>query len=81
MAPVVAVIAAGAMGAAVGRRLTDNGVTVLTSLAGRSAATAALALSLADASRGAETVFVGDLFLDRRQLVPGFGCGGDQAFC
>jgi putative dehydrogenase len=43
MAPVVAVIAAGAMGAAVGRRLTDHGVTVLTSLAGRSAATGARA--------------------------------------
>lgn len=43
MAPVVAVIAAGAMGAAVGKRLTDHGVTVLTSLAGRSAATAARA--------------------------------------
>jgi L-threonate 2-dehydrogenase len=43
MAPVVAVIAAGAMGAAVGKRLADLGVTVLTSLAGRSEATAARA--------------------------------------
>ena len=43
MAPVVAVIAAGAMGAAVGKRLADHGVTVLTSLAGRSTATAARA--------------------------------------
>jgi L-threonate 2-dehydrogenase len=43
MAPVVTVIAAGAMGAAVGQRLTDHGVTVLTSLAGRSEATAARA--------------------------------------
>jgi putative dehydrogenase len=40
MTPVVAVIAPGAMGAAVGRRLADHGVKVLTSLAGRSAATA-----------------------------------------
>jgi L-threonate 2-dehydrogenase len=40
MTPVVAVIAPGAMGAAVGRRLADRGVNVLTSLAGRSAATA-----------------------------------------
>jgi L-threonate 2-dehydrogenase len=32
MSPVVAVIAPGAMGAAVGKRLVDNGVTVLTSL-------------------------------------------------
>src|SRR5262249_45757499 len=36
MTPVVAVIAPGMMGAAVGRRLTDHGVRVLTSLKGRS---------------------------------------------
>src|SRR6516164_5243652 len=36
MTPVVVVIAPGAMGAAVGKRLVDNGVTVLTSLEGRS---------------------------------------------
>ena len=34
--PTVAIIAPGNMGAGVGRRLTENGVTVLTSLAGRS---------------------------------------------
>src|SRR5262252_3652382 len=39
MTPVVAVIAPGMMGAGVGRRLTDNGVKVLTSLTGRSAET------------------------------------------
>ena len=39
MSPVVAVIAPGQMGAAVGRRLTDHGLRVLTSLAGRSPAT------------------------------------------
>ena len=39
-APVVAVIAAGMMGAGVGRRLADHGVKVLTSLAGRGEATA-----------------------------------------
>jgi L-threonate 2-dehydrogenase len=38
--PTVAVIAQGAMGAGVARRLTDHGVTVLTSLAGRSARSA-----------------------------------------
>ena len=37
MTPVVAVIAPGMMGAAVGKRLVDNGVKVLTSLKGRSA--------------------------------------------
>jgi L-threonate 2-dehydrogenase len=39
MTPTVAVIAPGAMGAAVGKRLTDAGVKVLTALAGRSAET------------------------------------------
>jgi 3-hydroxyisobutyrate dehydrogenase-like beta-hydroxyacid dehydrogenase len=43
MTPIVAVIAPGAMGAAVGKRLTDNGVTVLTSLEGRSDETRARA--------------------------------------
>src|SRR3974390_3341091 len=45
MTPVVAVIAPGAMGAAVGKRLVDNGVTVLTSLEGRSEETHARAKS------------------------------------
>src|SRR5258705_5634592 len=39
MNPVVAVIAPGMMGAAVGRRLVDHGLKVLTSLKGRSAET------------------------------------------
>ena len=43
MPPVVAVIAPGAMGAGVGKRLTDRGARVLTSLVGRSAATVARA--------------------------------------
>ena len=38
MPPTVAIIAPGNMGAGVGKRLTENGVTVLTSLAGRSGA-------------------------------------------
>src|SRR5215467_1107400 len=45
MTPVVAVIAPGAMGGAVGKRLVDNGVTVLTSLDGRSEETRARALA------------------------------------
>src|SRR5687768_2083864 len=40
MKPVVAIIAPGNMGAAVGGRLTTNGVKVLTSLANRGAASA-----------------------------------------
>src|SRR6201987_777563 len=43
MTPVVAVIAPGAMGGAVGKRLVDNGVTVLPSLDGRSEETRARA--------------------------------------
>jgi L-threonate 2-dehydrogenase len=43
MTPVVALIAPGAMGAAVGKRLVDNGVKVLTSLKGRSDETLARA--------------------------------------
>jgi 3-hydroxyisobutyrate dehydrogenase-like beta-hydroxyacid dehydrogenase len=43
MTPVVAVIAPGAMGAAVGKKLVDNGATVLTSLEGRSNETRARA--------------------------------------
>ena len=43
MTTVVAIIAPGAMGAAVGKRLADHGVRVLTSLAGRSSASAARA--------------------------------------
>ena len=43
MKPVLAVIAAGGMGSAVGKRLTENGVRVLTSLDGRSDASAARA--------------------------------------
>jgi len=43
MTPVVAIVAPGAMGAAVGKRLVDNGLKVLTSLVGRSEETAARA--------------------------------------
>lgn len=40
MIPTVAIVAPGSMGAGVGKRLTDHNVKVLTSLAGRSAASA-----------------------------------------
>ena len=43
MIPVVAIVAAGNMGAAVARRLTEHGVKVLTTLAGRGAASVARA--------------------------------------
>jgi L-threonate 2-dehydrogenase len=45
MSPVVAIVAPGNMGAAVGRRLTENGVRVLTTLAGRGAASIARAVA------------------------------------
>jgi len=63
MAPVVAVIAAGAMGAAVGRRLTDHGVTVLTSLAGRRAATAARAIAAGMAAASDAEIAAADFVL------------------
>ena len=52
MAPTVAVIAPGMMGSGVGQRLTENGVQVRTSLAGRSQASAgrAKAAGMRDAS-------------------------------
>jgi L-threonate 2-dehydrogenase len=43
MSHLVAVVGTGAMGSAIGQRLRDNGATVLTSLAGRSAAARARA--------------------------------------
>jgi 3-hydroxyisobutyrate dehydrogenase-like beta-hydroxyacid dehydrogenase len=43
LTPTVAIVAPGSMGAGIGRRLTDHDIRVLTSLAGRSAASAARA--------------------------------------
>ena len=43
MTPTVAIVAPGSMGSAVGRRLTEHSIKVLTSLAGRSEASAARA--------------------------------------
>ena len=43
---VIAIIAQGAMGAGIGRRLARNGATVLTSLAGRSAVPARVTVAL-----------------------------------
>jgi 3-hydroxyisobutyrate dehydrogenase-like beta-hydroxyacid dehydrogenase len=63
MAPVVAVVAAGAMGAAVGRRLADHGVTVLTSLAGRGAATGARAAAAGMAAASDAEIAAADFVL------------------
>jgi putative dehydrogenase len=63
MTPVVAVIAPGMMGAAVGKRLVDNGVKVLTSLMGRSAETATRAKAAGMAAAGDEEIAACDFIL------------------
>src|SRR5580700_7366467 len=63
MTPVVAVIAPGMMGAAVGKRLVDNGVKVLTSLTGRSAETATRAKAAGMAVAGDEEIAASDFIL------------------
>jgi putative dehydrogenase len=63
MTPVVAVIAPGMMGAAVGKRLVDNGVKVFTSLTGRSAETAMRAKAAGMAAAGDEEIAACDFIL------------------
>jgi 3-hydroxyisobutyrate dehydrogenase-like beta-hydroxyacid dehydrogenase len=63
MTPVVAVIAPGMMGAAVGQRLVDNGVKVLTSLKGRGADTAARAKAAGMAAAGDDEIAAADFIL------------------
>jgi L-threonate 2-dehydrogenase len=67
MKPVVAVIAAGAMGSAVAKKLTDNGVEVLTSLAGRSASSAGRARDAGMRAASEEEIAAADIFLS---IVP-----------
>jgi putative dehydrogenase len=63
MTLVVAVVAPGAMGAAVGRRLTDHGVKVLTALGGRSRATVARASESGMIAAGDEEIAAADFIL------------------
>jgi putative dehydrogenase len=63
MTPVIAIIAPGAMGAAVGKRLTDNGLKVLTSLGGRSAETAARAKAAGMADANDKEIAAADFIL------------------
>src|SRR5580658_3942938 len=63
MTPVVTVIAPGAMGAAVGKRLVDNGLKVLTSLKGRSAETQARAKAAGMAGASDEEITASDFIL------------------
>ncbi len=63
MTPVVAIIAPGAMGAAVGKRLADHGFKVLTSLAGRSQSTAVRAAEAGMVAASDEEIASTDLIL------------------
>jgi 3-hydroxyisobutyrate dehydrogenase-like beta-hydroxyacid dehydrogenase len=63
MTPVVAVIAPGMMGAAVGKGLVDNGVKVLTSLDGRSAETVARARAAGMTAASDEEIAATDFIL------------------
>ena len=63
MSPVVAVIAPGMMGAAVGKRLVDNGLKVLTSLGGRSQETLARAKAAGLAGASDEEIASSDFIL------------------
>ena len=82
MKPIVAIVAQGTMGAGLARRLTENGVEVRTSLAGRSAASAQRAAEagmvdatdaqLADADFFLSVVPPGDALALVRRLTPAF---------
>ena len=63
MPPTIAVVSCGAMGAAVGRRLHDNGARVITELAGRSAASRARAAAAGMQDAPAEALAGADFFL------------------
>ena len=67
MKPVVAIVAAGAMGAGVARLLVENGVTVLTLLNGRSAATKERATAAGMTPASLDAVMEADLLLS---IVP-----------
>jgi putative dehydrogenase len=78
MTPVVAVIAPGAMGAAVGKRLADHGVKVLTSLTGRSKSTAARASEVGMLAASDEEIASADFILSI--LPPGDALSLAQRF-
>jgi 3-hydroxyisobutyrate dehydrogenase-like beta-hydroxyacid dehydrogenase len=78
MNPVVAVIAPGMMGAAVGRRLVDHGLKVLTSLEGRSAETTGRAKAAGMTSASDEEIAATDFILSI--LPPGDAVALAQRF-
>src|ERR1700749_864266 len=73
MQPVVAVIAPGMMGSAVGARLVENGIEVRTSLVGRSDATIARAKAAGMVGASDEQVAASDIILSI--LPPGDALG------
>jgi L-threonate 2-dehydrogenase len=78
MTPIVAVIAPGAMGAAVGKRLADRGLRVLTSLAGRSESTGMRAREACMVAAGDEEIASTDFILSI--LPPGDALSLAQRF-
>jgi putative dehydrogenase len=78
MTPVVAVIAPGMMGAAVGKRLSDKGLKVLTSLRGRSQDTQARAKEAEILDAGDEEIAASDFILSI--LPPGDALSLAQRF-
>jgi L-threonate 2-dehydrogenase len=78
MTPVVAIIAAGAMGAGVGQRLSSHGVRVLTSLASRGEATAARAGKAGMTAASDEEIAAADFVLSI--LPPGDALALAQRF-
>ena len=78
MTPVVAVIAPGMMGAAVGKRLADRGLKVLTSLKGRSPDTLARAKDAGIVDAGDEEIAASDFILSI--LPPGDALSLAQRF-
>jgi len=78
MNPVVAVIAPGAMGAPVGKRLAEHGLKVLTSLQGRSAATVARATAAGLTTASDDEIAGADFILSI--LPPGDALGLAQRF-
>jgi putative dehydrogenase len=78
MHPLVAVIAPGMMGAAVGKRLVDHGLKVLTSLKGRSAETTARANAAGMLAASDEEIVAADFILSI--LPPGDAVALAQRF-
>jgi L-threonate 2-dehydrogenase len=73
MQPIVAVIAPGMMGSAVGQRLVENGIEVRTSLAGRSEATVARAKAAGMVGASDQQIAASDIILSI--LPPGDALG------